>query len=105
MSNSANSSENKSTTGRSSTHLITDVLARSIRNDEDYDDWDYGTEPIPHDTSWIRSGSVLQLYANLLQKFQEAETVNLGRLAALAVTEILTLPPETLLRLSKTFIP
>jgi hypothetical protein len=23
-----------------------------IRNDEDYDDWDYGTEPIPHDETW-----------------------------------------------------
>jgi hypothetical protein len=80
-------------------------LARFIRNENDYDDWDYGTEPIPHDTSWVPPGSVLHLYAHLLQRFQEEETVNMARLAALAVTEILTLPPETLLRLSKTFVP
>lgn len=24
----------------------------SIRNSEDYDDWEYGTEPIPGDTTW-----------------------------------------------------
>jgi hypothetical protein len=41
----------------------------------------------------------------LLNRFQQEETVDMGRLAALAVTEILTLPPETLLRLSKTFTP
>lgn len=22
------------------------------RNDEDYDTWDYGTEPLPHDHTW-----------------------------------------------------
>jgi hypothetical protein len=62
-------------------------------------------EPIPKDTSWVPPSSVLHLYIHLLQRFQEEETVNMGRLAALAVTEILTLPPETLLRLSKTFTP
>ena len=48
---------------------------------------------------------MLNLYARVLQLFQEAETVNMGRLAAIAVTEILSVPSETLLRLSKTFIP
>ena len=76
-----------------------------MRNETDYDDWEYGTEPIPRDTHWIAPSSVLSLYSQLLQRFQEEETVNMGRLAALAVTEILTLPPETLLRLSKTFVP
>ena len=28
-----------------------------IRNAEDYDDWEYGTEPIPHDHTWIRKRS------------------------------------------------
>jgi hypothetical protein len=23
-----------------------------LRNSEDYDDWEYGTEPIPGDTTW-----------------------------------------------------
>jgi hypothetical protein len=29
----------------------------SIRNAEDYDDWEYGTEPIPHDHTWTRKRS------------------------------------------------
>ena len=80
-------------------------MARTLRNSDDYSDWDYGTEPIPHDTSWAQSSSVLNLYARVLQRFQEAETVNMGRLAAIAVTEILSVPSETLLRLSDSFIP
>ena len=27
---------------------------RKIRNDPDYDDWEYGTEPLPHE-NWKRS--------------------------------------------------
>ena len=27
------------------------------RNAEDYDTWDFGMEPIPNDTTWIRSKS------------------------------------------------
>jgi len=77
-----------------------------IRNENDYDDWDYGTEPIPGDTSWAAGGcSVLWLYAHLSQLFQQEESINPDRLAAIAVTTILKLPPETLLRLSKTFTP
>ena len=31
-------------------------LHRRIRNDPDYDDWEYGTEPLPHE-AWVkRSG-------------------------------------------------
>jgi hypothetical protein len=29
----------------------------SIRNSDDYDDWEYGTEPIPHDHTWTRKRS------------------------------------------------
>ena len=100
-----NSSQTASTTGTSSTSQIAEALARTIRNETDYDDFEYGMEPIHHDVSWVPPGSVLHLYSHLLQRFREEETVNLARLAALAVTEILTIPPETLLRLSKTFIP
>jgi hypothetical protein len=29
-------------------------LHQRIRNDPDYDDWDYGTEPLPHEhEAWI----------------------------------------------------
>ena len=27
-------------------------LHRQIRNDPDYDDWEYGTEPLPHE-AWL----------------------------------------------------
>ena len=29
-------------------------LHKQIRNDPDYDDWEYGTEPLPHE-AWISS--------------------------------------------------
>jgi hypothetical protein len=28
-----------------------------VRNADDYDDWEYGTEPIPHDDTWTRKPS------------------------------------------------
>jgi hypothetical protein len=28
-------------------------LHRRIRNDPDYDDWEYGTEPLPHE-AWVK---------------------------------------------------
>jgi hypothetical protein len=28
-----------------------------IRNSDDYDDWEYGTEPIPHDSTWTKKHS------------------------------------------------
>jgi hypothetical protein len=31
-------------------------LHRKIRNDPDYDDWDYGTEPLPHE-AWVPPSS------------------------------------------------
>ena len=29
-------------------------LHQKIRNDPDYDDWEYGTEPLPHE-AWVAS--------------------------------------------------
>ena len=31
----------------------TEDKARELRNAPDYDDWEYGTEPIPGDHNWI----------------------------------------------------
>ncbi|MFM2080377.1 MAG: hypothetical protein RLZZ589_1066 [Cyanobacteriota bacterium] len=28
---------------------------QQIRNDPDYDDWEYGTEPLPHE-AWLKRG-------------------------------------------------
>ena len=30
-------------------------LHQQIRNDPDYDDWEYGTEPLPHE-AWLARG-------------------------------------------------
>jgi hypothetical protein len=32
-------------------------LHRRIRNDPDYDDWEYGTEPLPHE-AWVKRQGV-----------------------------------------------
>ncbi len=32
-------------------------VAGSLRNQDDYDDWEYGTEPIPGDPTWTRKPS------------------------------------------------
>lgn len=31
-------------------------IHRQIRNDPDYDDWEYGTEPLPHE-AWMEAQS------------------------------------------------
>jgi hypothetical protein len=31
-------------------------LHQRIRNDPDYDDWEYGTEPLPHE-AWVEKAS------------------------------------------------
>ena len=49
---SENSSPSESMTGRQSIPT-TDDKARELRNAPDYDDWEYGTEPIPGDHNWI----------------------------------------------------
>jgi hypothetical protein len=38
---------------------IQGALARDPRNDEDYCSYNYGTEPIPGDTTWINSSETL----------------------------------------------
>ena len=35
-----------------SQHLHSQDLVSDSRNEEDYDTWEYGTEPIPNDTTW-----------------------------------------------------
>jgi hypothetical protein len=36
-------------------HGISPYLGRpNIMNEDDYDDWEYGTEPIPHDETWSK---------------------------------------------------
>ena len=40
-------------TGRQSTPTTSDDKARELRNAPDYDDWEYGTEPIPGDHNWV----------------------------------------------------
>jgi len=39
------------------THLVHkhfDEFARNLRNQQDYDDFPYGTEPIPGDKTWAK---------------------------------------------------
>ena len=31
------------------------ILIDDPRNEDDYDTWDYGTEPLPHDHTWHRA--------------------------------------------------
>ena len=31
------------------------ILIEDPRNEEDYDTWDYGTEPLPHDHTWYHT--------------------------------------------------
>ena len=105
MTTSAASSPTASTTGKCSTSPISAALARTLRNDPSYDDWSYGTEPIPGDTAWITPQQLHQLHIRLVQRFEEAGTVSYPQLAALALAEILTLPSETLVRLAQTAAP
>ncbi len=34
-----------------------DEFARWLRNQQDYDDFPYGTEPIPGDRTWVKKAS------------------------------------------------
>ena len=71
-------------------------MARTLRNEFSYDDWTYGTEPIPGDTAWVQPRNLQQLHQRLVQRFVEAETVNPAHLAALAIAELRQLPPPAL---------
>ena len=99
MKDSANSSPTASTTGHQSTRLIGTTEARELRNQPDYDDWEYGTEPIPGDTHWVRAKTLTQLYRHLIYVFATSDTICSSRLAKLAIHEILKLRLTDLTRL------
>ena len=99
MKDSASSSPTASTTGHQSTRLIGTTEARELRNQPDYDDWEYGTEPIPGDTHWVRAKTLTQLYRHLIYVFATSDTICSSRLAKLAIHEILKLRLTDLTRL------
>jgi hypothetical protein len=86
-------------TGLHSTRLIGTTEARELRNSDDYDDWDYGTEPIPGDTHWVRARTLTQLYRHLIYVFATSDTISSTRLAQLAIHEILKLRLTDLTRI------
>jgi len=86
------SSESSSPTALTTGHrLIQTSEARELRNSGDYDDWEYGTEPIPGDTHWVRVRTLTQLYRHLMYVFATSDSVASPTLAKLAITEILKL--------------
>jgi len=99
MLNSECSSPIESKIGHQSTRLIGTTEARELRNADDYDDWEYGTEPIPGDTHWVRARTLTQLYRHLIYVFATSDTICSTRLANLAIHEILKLRLTDLTRL------
>ena len=87
---------NVSTTGNWWTRRIGASSARDLRNLPDYDDWDYGTEPIPSDTSWVIPKTLSQLLHHIIAKLEMADTVDSQKLAYLTISEILKLPASVL---------
>jgi hypothetical protein len=87
------------TTGNWWTRRIGTSNARDLRNSADYDDWEYGTEPIPSDTSWVSPKTLTQLLHKIIAKLELADTVDSQKLARLVIHEILSLPASTLLDL------
>jgi hypothetical protein len=90
---------NESTTGNWWIARIGQTTAKSLRNEDSYDDWSYGTEPIPCDTSWVRPRTLNQLFVGLVDAFVSSESTNHEVLARMAIQQILQLPEETLLNL------
>lgn len=86
-------------TGLHSTRLIGTTESRELRNSDDYDDWDYGTEPIPGDTHWVRIKTLTQLYRHMIYVFATSDTISSTHLAKLAIHEILKLRLTDLTRL------
>ena len=86
-------------TGLHSTRLIGTTEARELRNASDYDDWQYGTEPIPGDTHWVRIRTLTQLYRHLIYVFATSDTISSTTLSKLAIHEILKLSLTDLTRL------
>ena len=91
MQNSADSSTTASTTGKFLTRTIEATEVRELRNAPDYDDWEYGTEPIPGDTHWVKVRTLTHLYRHLIYVFATSDTICSSRLAELAIHEILKL--------------
>ena len=86
------SSESSSPTALTTGHrLIQTSEARELRNQDDYSDWEYGTEPIPGDTHWVKVRTLTQLYRHLIYVFATSETICPSKLAGLAIYEILKL--------------
>ena len=94
---------NESTTGKWWTLRIGQTTARGLRNEISYDDWDYGTEPIPCDTSWVQPKTLDQLFIRLVDAFVTSESINHEVLARTAIHELLKLPDDTLLQLKKLY--
>lgn len=88
---SENSSPTESMTGHQSTRTIELTLVSDLRNADDYDDWEYGTEPIPGDTHWVKIRTLTQLYRHLIYVFTTSNSICSSRLAELAIHEILKL--------------
>jgi len=74
-------------------------LHQQIRNDPDYDDWEYGTEPLPHEAWVVRAKTLTQLYRHLIYVFATSDTICSSRLAELAIHEILKLRLTDLTRI------
>ena len=88
-------------TGLQSTRLIGTSEARDLRNQDDYDDWEVGLEPIPGDTHWVRVKTLTQLYRHLIYVFATSDTISSTQLAKLAIYEILKLRLADLARLRR----
>ena len=86
-------------TGHHSTRLIPTSEARDLRNQDDYDDWEVGLEPIPGDTHCVRVRTLTQLYRHLIYVFATSDTISSTRLANLAIHEILKLRLTDLTRI------
>jgi hypothetical protein len=87
-----NCSPGESTTGNRSSRLIGSAESREIRNATDYDDWYYGTEPIPGDTHWVKARTLTQLYRHLIYVFATSDSICSSKLAEMAMCEVLKLP-------------
>ena len=99
MPNSGPCSQIGSTTGLHSTRLIGTSEACDLRNQDDYDDWEVGLEPIPGDTHWVRVRTLTQLYRHLIYVFATSDTISSTTLARAAIHEILKLRLTDLTRL------
>ena len=97
-------SANESTTGKWWISRIGQTTAKALRNEESYDDWSYGTEPIPCDTSWVKPQTPNQLFLHLVDAFVSSESINHELLARIAMYEMLNLPEATLLQLRSQYL-